>query len=195
MTKNPQEQRKEKSLLTLNSLIRLSKDRKRVGRGPGSGLGKTCGRGYNGALSRTGSSRIQEGGQTSIIRRLRKFGFVSLKNKAKKSISVDRLMEIIEQFFAPFDQKEKVLIDIAFLRSASVIKGRFNSFKVIGSSLITNSNEDLDEELSDSLESSDDRQYATPEDFYKKITIRANGFSKEAKKVLESKKILVEFAR
>jgi large subunit ribosomal protein L15 len=53
------------------------KKKKRVGRGPGSGCGKTCSRGHNGARSRSGwSARLAyEGGQMSIVRRLPKRGF------------------------------------------------------------------------------------------------------------------------
>lgn len=55
--------------------------RKRVGRGPGSGLGKTCGRGHKGAGSRsgaTGSIRAsREGGQIPLFRRIRKVGFTN----------------------------------------------------------------------------------------------------------------------
>ena len=55
------------------------KKRKRVGRGPGSGLGKTCGRGHKGAKSRSGfkNKRGFEGGQTPLKRRLPKFGFTN----------------------------------------------------------------------------------------------------------------------
>ena len=57
------------------------KSEKRVGRGPGSGLGKTAGRGSNGAKSRAGYSRKIgfEGGQMPIQRRLPKFGFKNHK--------------------------------------------------------------------------------------------------------------------
>lgn len=52
------------------------KRRKRIGRGPGSGMGKTSGRGHNGARSRSGwSQRGQVGGQIPLFRRLPKFGF------------------------------------------------------------------------------------------------------------------------
>lgn len=53
------------------------KSRKRVGRGTGSRRGKTCGRGHNGALSRSGSSLrlLNEGGQMPLFRRLPKRGF------------------------------------------------------------------------------------------------------------------------
>jgi len=58
------------------SLNHPRKKRKRIGRGPGSGMGKTSGRGHNGARSRSGwSQRGQVGGQLPLFRRLPKFGF------------------------------------------------------------------------------------------------------------------------
>ena len=61
----------------------VSRRRRRSGRGPGCGRGKTCGRGMNGQKSRSGASvaalRNHEGGQTSLMRRLPKRGFVKLR--------------------------------------------------------------------------------------------------------------------
>jgi large subunit ribosomal protein L15 len=64
-------------LHSLNSPRGARKTRKRVGRGPGSGLGKTAGRGHKGQLARTGGKvkRWSEGGQMPIQRRLPKRGF------------------------------------------------------------------------------------------------------------------------
>ena len=60
-----------------------TKKRKRVGRGPGSGLGKTAGRGMNGQKSRSGYSRKRhfEGGQMPLQRRLPKVGFINIFRK------------------------------------------------------------------------------------------------------------------
>ena len=69
------------------------KKRKRVGRGPGSGLGKTCGRGHKGAKSRSGfkNKRGFEGGQTPLKRRLPKFGFTNPNRQTYQLINLDRL--------------------------------------------------------------------------------------------------------
>lgn len=68
-------------------LKKLSKKTKRVGRGPGSGKGKTAGRGMSGQKSRTGSAtKFFEGGQTSIIMRLPKRK--GLKKSDKKGVYV-----------------------------------------------------------------------------------------------------------
>lgn len=61
----------------ITSVVGKHKARRRVGRGPGSGHGKTSGRGYNGAGSRAGSTSVtlREGGQMPLFRRLPKRGF------------------------------------------------------------------------------------------------------------------------
>ena len=61
----------------ITSVVGKHKTRKRVGRGRGTGHGKTCGRGHNGANSRAGSTRmsLSEGGQMPLFRRLPKRGF------------------------------------------------------------------------------------------------------------------------
>ena len=67
--------------------------RRRVGRGPGSGVGKTSGRGHNGQKSRSGysSKRGFEGGQMPLHRRLPKRGFVNLFRKNFRTVNIDRL--------------------------------------------------------------------------------------------------------
>jgi len=69
------------------------KDRKRVGRGPGSGLGKTAGRGEKGQKSRSGYSakRGFEGGQMPLHRRLPKRGFTNLFRKEFRTLNVEQL--------------------------------------------------------------------------------------------------------
>jgi ribosomal protein L15 len=194
-------ERKKYPFLTLNSLVKLTKDKKRVGRGPSSGLGKTCGRGYNGALSRTGSARNKEGGQTSIIRRLPKMGFVSLKNKTKKSISAERIFELLEAFAFAAEKNsvapmtEKIIIDIQWLRAFSIIKGRFDCFKVImGPSFDYSSEEDS---VTDGEDSAVEKNTALltqlPKEFLKNIVVRAAGFSKRAKAIFLAHGVSVEF--
>ena len=73
-----------------------TKKRKRVGRGPGSGLGKTCGRGHKGSKSRSGYKikRGFEGGQTPLKRRLPKFGFTNPNRQTYKLINLDQLEKL-----------------------------------------------------------------------------------------------------
>ena len=70
--------------------------RRRIGRGPGSGLGKTSGRGHNGQKSRSGfrSRRGFEGGQMPLARRLPKRGFVNIFRKTFRVVNVNRLNDL-----------------------------------------------------------------------------------------------------
>jgi len=83
-------------MLTLNNIAPVEGSRrpkKRVGRGPGSGLGKTSGRGHKGARSRSGYKLHPgfEGGQMPLYRRLPKRGFTNLFKKTYTLVSLDQL--------------------------------------------------------------------------------------------------------
>ena len=83
-------------MLKLNNLIPSEgarRDRKRVGRGPGSGSGKTAARGHKGARARTGYSASPgfEGGQMPLHRRLPKRGFTNIFKTEVKIVSLDDL--------------------------------------------------------------------------------------------------------
>ena len=79
--------------------LSAKKARKRVGRGSGSGLGKTAGRGVKGQKSRSGVSISGfEGGQMPLYRRLPKRGFKNLFKKKIQSISFTKLNEIIKKY-------------------------------------------------------------------------------------------------
>ena len=80
-------------LHTLSPKPGSRKDRKRVGRGPGSGNGKTAGRGHKGQLSRSGHThrRNFEGGQMPLIRRLPKRGFTNIFRKEYVIVNVGQL--------------------------------------------------------------------------------------------------------
>lgn len=99
--------------------------KKRVGRGPGSGHGKTSGRGEKGQKSRSGYSRKLgfEGGQMPLHRRLPKRGFTNI---FKKEFAVVNL-EDLEQF------DTGATVDEPALREAGLIKGRNRPIKILGS--------------------------------------------------------------
>ena len=87
--------------MNLNSLsnVGTSQNRKRVGRGIGSGTGKTAGRGHKGQKSRSGGNvRLGfEGGQMPLQMRLPKFGFTSRVNNSSKEVNVKNIegMEVV----------------------------------------------------------------------------------------------------
>ncbi len=103
--------------------------KKRVGRGPGSGHGKTAGRGEKGQKSRTGYSRMLgfEGGQMPLHRRLPKRGFTNI---FKQEYSVLNLRDL-EQF------ENGATVDRDALRKAGLVKGARGKVKVLGDGKIT----------------------------------------------------------
>ena len=84
--------------MKLNSLIKNNKKKIRVGRGIGSGRGKTSARGHKGQKSRSGVAiKAYEGGQMPLYRRLPKRGFNSLYKKEKNiAINLDKISKLIE---------------------------------------------------------------------------------------------------
>ncbi|MDH5716329.1 MAG: 50S ribosomal protein L15 [Spirochaetia bacterium] len=99
--------------------------RKRVGRGTGSGLGKTCGRGLNGQKSRSGGGVRPgfEGGQNPLYRRVPKRGFTNIFEKNWNIINIGNLASKILlkkelQDLAEFDKK--VLIDHGIIRKENL---------------------------------------------------------------------------
>lgn len=76
-----------------------TKTRKRIGRGPGSGLGGTSTRGHKGAKSRSGYSKKIgfEGGQMPLQRRVPKFGFKNINRVEYKAINLDMIQALIER--------------------------------------------------------------------------------------------------
>ena len=103
------------------------KNRKRVGRGPGSTDGKTCGRGHNGYLSRSGSTkRIGfEGGQMPLHIRLPKRGFTNIFRTEFLTVNVSEI-ELCEKL-----DKSK-LIDVEALRAAGLVSRKELPLKVLG---------------------------------------------------------------
>ena len=103
------------------------KDSKRVGRGIGSGLGKTCGRGHKGQKSRSGGFRKIgfEGGQMPLQRRLPKVGFVSRKSLTTAELRLHELARV-----------EADVIDLQALKDANLISRNMQRVKVFASGSI-----------------------------------------------------------
>lgn len=95
---------------------------KRLGRGMGSGLGKTCGRGHKGQKSRSGGSIKPgfEGGQMPLQRRLPKFGSVSRKSAFVSEVCLHELSQVRSDF-----------IDLTSLKLANVINKNIKHVKII----------------------------------------------------------------
>jgi large subunit ribosomal protein L15 len=106
---------------------KATEKRKRVGRGMGSGMGKTSTRGHKGQRSRSGSRMIRgfEGGQMPLHRRLPKRGFTNIFRKEYAIVSLERLAELGETTINP---------DV--LRKAGVIKTK-HPVKVLGDGELT----------------------------------------------------------
>lgn len=109
----------------------LKRNRKRVGRGPASGNGKTAGRGMNGQKSRAGGGKGAgfEGGQTPLARRLPKLpGFRNFNRVEYVPVNVSRLD-------AKFNAGD--LVDADTLYAAGIIKNTTDPIKVLGDGEIT----------------------------------------------------------
>lgn len=105
-----------------------TKNRKRIGRGIGSGTGKTGGRGVKGQKSRSGVSLLGfEGGQMPLFRRLPKRGFNNIFRKKYAEVNIGRLQKAIDagtiDAKAPINEKS--------LRASGLIKGSVDGFRVL----------------------------------------------------------------
>jgi len=91
------------NLSNIRAPKRASENRKRVGRGMGSGMGKTSTRGHKGQRSRSGSRMIRgfEGGQMPLHRRMPKRGFTNIFRKEYSIVSLERLASLGESTITP----------------------------------------------------------------------------------------------
>ena len=115
-------------LNTLKAAVSSRPSAKRVGRGAGSGTGKTCGRGMNGQKARSGGFHKTgfEGGQMPLQRRLPKRGFSARINRHAVEIRLNELNNI-----------EADIIDIDALKAAGIVTQATNKAKVILSGEVT----------------------------------------------------------
>jgi large subunit ribosomal protein L15 len=107
------------------------KNRKRVGRGPGSGHGKTAGRGDKGHSAHPGHARRLgfEGGQKPLFRRLAKAGFNNkFFSKVVAIVNVSTLEELFE---------EGSTVDVAALEGRGVVSGKYDLVKILGNGALT----------------------------------------------------------
>ncbi len=118
------------NLNDVNRGIHKFKKRKRIGRGPGSGHGKTSGRGHKGQGSRAGFSMHPtfEGGQMPLVRRVPKRGF---NNRWADQIAIVNVSDL-EAAFSDGDD-----VTLATLREKNLAKGKFDQLKILGDGELT----------------------------------------------------------
>ena len=136
--------------MKLNELEASTKARKRIGRGPGSGNGKTSGKGHKGQNARSGGGVRPgfEGGQLPLYRRLSKRGFNNYEFRTVYStVNVSDLNRF----------EDGTVVDLALLKEVGLIKKELDGVKVLGNGDLT-----------------------------KKLTVKANNFSKTAKDKIEN---------
>ncbi len=121
--------------MQLNSLIKNNKKKIRVGRGIGSGRGKTSSRGHKGQKSRSGVAiKSFEGGQMPLYRRLPKRGFKSLNKKDTAILNLSKIQNIIEKS----KNNIKETLDIKILKEKKLINKKFLKLKILGTGEIKN---------------------------------------------------------
>ncbi len=137
--------------MNLSNLIAPKKGfkrKKRVGRGSGSGHGKTCCRGHKGANSRSGTTQhlASEGGQMPLIRRMPKRGFSNISRVVFQIVNIEKLGKF----------KDGTTADVNFMIEKGLIKNSRTPVKILGKGKLA-----------------------------KNLTVKANAFSKSAKKAIE----------
>ncbi len=120
-------------MIRLNNREKINKSKIRVGRGIGSGKGKTCGRGVKGQKSRSGVAiKSFEGGQMPLYRRLPKRGFNPLSNQNIAILNLEKIQTLI-------DKKKLSKTDVLnseLLKKLNLINKNSNKLKILGSGQI-----------------------------------------------------------
>ena len=134
----------------LKAVAGSTKARKRIGHGPGSGTGKTSGKGEKGQNARSGGGVRPgfEGGQLPLFRRLSKRGF---NNYEFRTVYSNVNVSDLNRF------EDGTVVDLALLKEVGLIKKELDGVKVLGNGDLT-----------------------------KKLTVKANNFSKTAKEKIEN---------
>ena len=119
--------------MQLNKLRKNNRKKIRVGRGIGSGKGKTSSRGHKGQKSRSGVAiKSFEGGQMPLYRRLPKRGFKSLNKNNTAILNLSKIQNIIEK------QKNEIKknLDLKILKEKKLINKKFLKLKILGTGQI-----------------------------------------------------------
>ena len=118
----------------LNTTNKVKINKIRVGRGIGSGKGKTSGRGVKGQKSRSGVAiKSFEGGQMPLFRRLPKRGFNPIKKHYIKAFNLNTLQTLLDNKTLNIDQK----IDLNILKKNNIVSKKISKFKILGNGEIS----------------------------------------------------------
>ena len=121
-------------MTSLNNREKINKSKMRVGRGIGSGKGKTSGRGVKGQKSRSGVAiKSFEGGQMPLYRRLPKRGFNPIKKDKIAKINVEKIQMLLEKKIINSEEK----LDLKILIKKNILNKSYNKIKILGSGNIT----------------------------------------------------------
>ena len=121
--------------MQLNSLVKNNKKKIRVGRGIGSGKGKTSARGHKGQKSRSGVAiKSFEGGQMPLYRRLPKRGFKSFNKKSIAILNLSKIQGMLDN--SKNDLKN--ILDLKILKEKKLVKKNFLKLKILGTGEIKN---------------------------------------------------------
>ena len=116
-------------MTTLNNTNSIKIKKTRVGRGIGSGKGKTSGRGVKGQKSRSGVAiKSFEGGQMPLYRRLPKRGFNQFKKNEVGAINLDKIQKLYDENKI----SSEIKIDINILKKLNVVNKKYNKIKILG---------------------------------------------------------------
>ena len=117
-------------MTTLNNTAQVKIKKMRVGRGIGSGKGKTSGRGMKGQKSRSGVAiKNFEGGQMPLFRRLPKRGFNPIKKEKIAIINLSKIQSLLDA--KRINSKTK--IDLDLLKKANIVSKSYKKIKILGS--------------------------------------------------------------
>ena len=117
-------------MTTLNTTTQVRSKKIRVGRGIGSGKGKTCGRGVKGQKSRSGVAiKSFEGGQMPLFRRLPKRGFNPIKKVKIAILNLNKIQSMIDKKII----SQTNTLNLENLKKAKIISNTFNKIKILGS--------------------------------------------------------------
>jgi len=117
-------------MTTLNTTTQVKSKKIRVGRGIGSGKGKTSGRGVKGQKSRSGVAiKSFEGGQMPLFRRLPKRGFNPIKKEKIAKLNLNKIQSMIDKKII----SQTNTLNIENLKKAKIISNTFNKIKILAS--------------------------------------------------------------